>query len=170
MCSLEASIHPQSTQDSSDPEVASITHKECYVTPTTGHSLGSHPVLTLLDSGSSVTAMSSAMANELGIVEEWTNGPTVRMADGRRVRLRKKTAPVKLQVPMYENGFYALYDYTIRCAVLPGKCQRLLLGRATLQKLKRDMQRKGQLTDQVVPRTGWSKEYGGGSSNAWLFS
>ena len=168
ICALELDQMDTQPHDASDPEVETVDLKICNMQATNVmHSGNSFLVPTILDSGSSISCVTSSLAQHLGVSRAWHNGPTVRLADGRRVQLKKKTALVRVGIPITVRDREEIYTYDIKCGILPGKSHRLLLGRHTLHKLKTEMSSRDQLPRGEIHRMGWSDRKGG--DNGWLY-
>ena len=100
-------------------------------------------------------------------MEERTDGPHMRLADGRQVRLRKKTTPLIIQIPVAQGGRTETHWHIIRFAVPPDKRQRALLGRHALTKLKKEIFARDRLPRAAARRMGLY-DCGGGTRGGWL--
>ena len=124
----------------SDPEMEPIRTVKGELTNGSGDQ--SVPVNIVMDSGASISCVTSDVASELGAVEVWENGPVVQLADGRRARLKRKTAQLFLEVPMTYRGEEEHYFRWMRFAVVPGTSRRVLLGQRAMRMLNANMRKR----------------------------
>ena len=111
----------------------------------------------IIETTSSVSCVTAALAKELGVVRDPKDGPEVRLADGRKVRVHKKIALIRINLTINQNERMEEYSHVLQCAVMPAESREVSLDRHTMNILKRDVLRRKHLPPDVQQYTDWQR-------------